>query len=112
MKMKNIILKSFVLLPALALAAACNYDDATPVSLVELGATQKEYVIDEDGGSIKIAILSNGPYSVISLDDAPWLTLGATAGNGDDSLKVTATMNEEFKRMSQIVLCSDVDSRP
>ena len=111
MKMKNIILKSFVLLPALALAAACNYDDATPVSLVELGATQKEYVIDEDGGSIKIAILSNGPYSVISLDDAPWLTLGATAGNGDDSLKVTATMNEEFKRMSQIVLCSDVDSR-
>ncbi|MCR5326661.1 MAG: DUF5689 domain-containing protein [Bacteroidales bacterium] len=111
MKMKNIILKSFVLLPALALAAACNYDDATPVSLVELGATQKEYVINEDGGSIKIAILSNGPYSVISLDDAPWLTLGATAGNGDDSLKVTATMNEEFKRMSQIVLCSDVDSR-
>ena len=111
MNMKNTIYRILVLVTALAFAAACDYDDAAPVSLVELGATQKEFIIDEDGGTIKIAVLSNGPYNVISLDDAPWLTLGSTSGNGDDSLKVTATMNEEFKRMSQIVLCSEVDER-
>ncbi|MBO4670650.1 MAG: BACON domain-containing protein [Bacteroidales bacterium] len=111
MNMKNIILKSLALLPALLLLAACKYDDATPVAFVELGATQKEYVIDEDGGTVKIAVFSNGPYSIVSLDDAPWLSLDRMNGNGDDSLKVTATLNEEFKRMSRIALCSDVDSR-
>ena len=95
----------------MAVASACHYDDATPVALVELGATQKEYVIDEDGGSIKIAVFSNGAYHIDNLDEAKWLALDKTSGVGDDSLKVTATMNEEFKRMSRIVLCSDVDSR-
>ena len=95
----------------MALASACRYDDATPVSLVELGATQKEYIINEDGGSIKIAVFSNGAYHIDSLDESKWLALDKTSGNGDDSLKVTATMNEEFKRMSRIVLCSDVDAR-
>ena len=95
----------------MALASACRYDDATPVSLVELGATQKEYIINEDGGSIKIAVFSNGAYHIDSLGEEKWLAQDKTSGNGDDSLKVTATMNEEFKRMSRIVLCSDVDAR-
>ena len=111
MNMKNIIPQSLALLSALAVLSACRYDDATPVSLVELGATQKEYIINEDGGSVKIAVYSNGAYHIDTLDDSPWLSLDRTSGDGDDSLKVTATMNEEFKRMSRIVLCSDVDSR-
>ena len=111
MNMKNIIPQSLALISVLALTVACRYDDATPVNLVELGATQKEYIIDEDGGSVKIAVYSNGAYHIDSLDESPWLSLDRTSGEGDDSLKVTATMNEEFKRMSRIVLCSNVDSR-
>ena len=109
--MKHTILQSFAILSILAFASACQYDDATPVALVELGATQKEYIIDEDGGSVKIAVFSNGAYHIEELDESNWLALDRTSGEGDDSLRVTATMNEEFKRMSRIVLCSDVDPR-
>ena len=60
MNMKNTIYRILVLVTALAFAAACDYDDAAPVSLVELGATQKEFIIDEDGGTIKIVPSSKG----------------------------------------------------
>ena len=113
MDMKNInILKSAVLsLAAAALFTACDYDDATEVALVELGSLQKEYIIDEDGGAIEIQVYSNGAYHIESLDNAPWVSLDRTSGNGDGVINATVTMNEEFKRMSRIVLCSDVDER-
>ena len=45
------------------------------------------------------------------LDQSSWLTLSAMKGNGDGTLTLTSTGNDEFKRMTSFALCSDVDER-
>lgn len=100
-----------ILTAGLFIAVSCEYDDAAKVDLVELGATQDEYVFEAENGSQKIAVLANGPYHIEKLDDSDWFTLSSKTGEKDDSLTVTCSFNEEFKRMSYLVLCSDLDSR-
>jgi len=93
------------------MAAACDYDDAADIDLVELGATAKEYVAEADGGKIEIEVYSNGRYHLERLDEASWLSFDRTEGDGDGVIRATVDFNEEFKRMSSVVLCSDVDTR-
>ena len=100
-----------VLFAAAGLLAACNVDDAAQIDLVELGATQKVYTVSEEAGILEVNVLSNGAYHVEQLDDADWISFDRTSGKGDGTLNVSYTMNEEFKRMTRFVLCSDVDSR-
>lgn len=95
----------------LLIISSCEYDDAAKIDLVELGATQAEYIFEAENSSQKMAVFANGPYHIEKLDDADWLSLSAEAGAEDDSITVTCTFNEEFKRMARIVLYSDVDSR-
>jgi len=112
MKNINILLRSCAAILAIGgLASACDYDDSADIKLVELGATQKEYVADAEGGKKEILVYSNGPFHIERLDDASWVSFDKTTGDGDDLIKATFDFNEEFKRMSQIVLCSDVDER-
>lgn len=92
-------------------AASCNIDDAAEIPLVELGTPENEYILEADGGDIAMQIYSNGDYHIEMTSDAPWLTLGSDSGNGDGEIMVSVQMNEEFKRMAGIVLCSDVDTR-
>lgn len=109
--MNKHIIRTAAALLALGWAVSCDVDDAAQIDLVELGATQKEFVVSEEPGSLEIQVYANGPFHIESLDDAAWLSFDRTAGEGDGSITASYRMNEEFKRMSRFVLCSDVDDR-
>ena len=93
--------------------AACTFDETADIKLVELGTSLEDNicVIEADGGEYALDVYSNGSYHVEVLSENDWLTLSALNGNGDGTIKLTTTSNEEFKRMTSFVLCSDVDSR-
>lgn len=109
----NIKYNFFVLLAAATFSMqSCEIDDAAKIDLVELGAPQKEFVVDADACSIEIPVYSNGDYHIEKIgEDTNWVTLNKMAGSGDETLVADCTFNEEFKRMCGFVLCSDVDER-
>lgn len=92
-------------------AVSCTIDDAANIPLVELGTPESSYVLEAEGGKVDLAIYSNGAYHVELDREASWLSLGARSGNGDGTLSVSAPMNEGFRRMAGVILCSDVDKR-
>ena len=96
---------------SLLLLAACKVDDSAFVPLVELGTPESSYLLEADGGKIDLQIYSNSDYTVEVDREASWLTLGATSGKGDGTITVTASLNEGFRRMAGLVLCSELDSR-
>ena len=91
---------------SLLLLAACKVDDSAFVPLVELGTPESSYLLEADGGKIDLQIYSNSDYTVEVDREASWLTLGATSGKGDGTITVTASLNEGFRRMAGLVLCS------
>ena len=103
--------KTIIILASLLLLAACKVDDSAFVPLVELGTPEESYLLEADGGKIDLQIFSNSDYTVKLDREASWLTLGATEGRGDGVLSVTAALNEGFRRMAGVVLCSDLDTR-
>ena len=94
-------------------AASCTFDETANIKLVELGTPLEDNVcvIEAEGGEYELDIYSNGSYHVEVLAESDWLTLSALEGNGDGTIRLTTTSNDEFKRMTSFVLCSDVDSR-
>lgn len=94
-------------------AASCTFDETADIKLVELGTPLEDNVciIEAEGGEYELDIYSNGSYHVELLSENDWLTLSSLKGNGDGVIKLTTTGNDEFKRMTSFVLCSDVDSR-
>ncbi len=103
--------KILIIVSSVILWSACQVDDAAEVVLVELGTPVKAYNLEAEGGRLDLAIYSNSSYRVELDRDADWLSLGATSGNGDGILTVTAPMNEGFRRMAGVVLCSNLDER-
>ena len=103
--------KTIIILASLLLLAACKVDDSAFVPLVELGTPEESYLLEADGGKIDLQIFSNSDYTVKLDREASWLTLGATEGRGDGVLSVTAALNEGFRRMAGVVLCSELDTR-
>ena len=103
--------KILIIVSSVILWSACQVDDAAEVVLVELGTPVKAYNLEAEGGRLDMAIYSNSSYRVELDRDADWLSLGATSGNGDGILTVTAPMNEGFRRMAGVVLCSNLDER-
>ena len=103
--------KTIIILASLLLLAACKVDDSAFVPLVELGTPEASYLLEADGGKIDLQIFSNSDYTVKLDREASWLTLGATEGRGDGVLSVTAALNEGFRRMAGVVLCSELDTR-
>ena len=93
-------------------AISCSLDETADIKLVELGTPLENNIcfVEAAGGEYDVEVLSNGAYHV-ELTENDWLTLSALQGNGDGRIKLTATPNKEFKRMTSFVLCSDVDTR-
>lgn len=93
-------------------AISCSLDEAADIKLVELGTPLENNIcfVEAAGGEYDVEVLSNGAYHV-EFTENDWLTLSALQGNGDGRIKLTATPNKEFKRMTSFVLCSDVDTR-
>lgn len=94
-------------------ALSCSLDETADIKLVELGTPLEDNVciVEAEGGEYELEIYSNGSYHIEMLDQSSWLTLSAMKGNGDGTLTLTSTGNDEFKRMTSFALCSDVDER-
>ena len=114
MNYRNSIFK-FMGIAAMALAVtSCVVDDAQTVPHVELGALEKEFVVEADACTVDIDIYANSAYRVerINSDSEEWLTL--TYGeivDGASKITAEATFNDGFKRKAGLVLCSEFDGR-
>ena len=111
--MKRNIFRAFSASVVFLTALSCSLDETADVKLVELGTPLEDNVciIEAEGGEYELEIYSNGSYHIEMLDQSSWLTLSAMKGNGDGTLTLTSTGNDEFKRMTSFALCSDVDER-
>ena len=96
----------------LGFVAISCLDETADIKLVELGTPLENNtcIVEAAGGEYDVEVLSNGEYHV-EFAENEWLTLSTLQGNGDGKIKLTATPNKEFKRMTSFVLCSDVDTR-
>lgn len=111
--MKRNIFRAFSASVVFLTALSCSLDETADVKLVELGTPLEDNVciVEAEGGEYELEIYSNGSYHIEMLDQSSWLTLSAMQGNGDGTLTLTSTGNDEFKRMTSFALCSDVDER-
>ena len=111
--MKRNIFRAFSASVVFLTALSCSLDETADIKLVELGTPLEDNVciIEAEGGEYALEIYSNGSYHIEMLDQSSWLTLSAMKGNGDGTLTLTSTGNDEFKRMTSFALCSDVDER-
>ena len=108
--MKKILFAVFVLAGGLALPSC---DKKSEIPLVKLGATQKEFLVEADGGNVNIPVYSNGAYHVERLTpDSDWLRLKLPddiTSNG--YIRAECDLNTSFRRQVVFLLCSEVDSR-
>lgn len=111
--MKRNIFRAFSASAVFLTALSCSLDETADIKLVELGTPLEDNVciVEAEGGEYELEIYSNGSYHIEMLDQSSWLTLSAMKGNGDGTLTLTSTGNDEFKRMTSFALCSDVDER-
>ena len=111
--MKRNIFRAFSASVVFLTALSCSLDETADVKLVELGTPLEDNVciVEAEGGEYELEIYSNGSYHIEMLDQSSWLTLSAMKGNGDGTLTLTSTGNDEFKRMTSFALCSDVGER-
>ena len=111
--MKRNIFRAFSASVVCLAALSCSLDETADIKLVELGTPLEDNVciVEAEGGEYELEIYSNGSYHIERLDQSSWLTLSAMKGNGDGTLTLTSTGNDEFKRMTSFALCSDVDER-
>ena len=111
--MKRNIFRAFSASVVFLTALSCSLDETADIKLVELGTPLEDNVciVEAEGGEYELEIYSNGSYHIEMLDQSSWLTLSAIKGNGDGTLTLTSTGNDEFKRMTSFALCSDVDER-
>ena len=113
MNMERNMIRAFAASMVCLAAVSCSFDETENIKLVELGTPLEDNVcvVEAEGGEYDLEVYSNGSYHVEMLSESNWLTLSAMEGNGDGVIKLVTAGNEEFKRMTSFVLCSDVDSR-
>lgn len=87
------------------------YSDVEDIPLVKLGSKQKSYIIEADGSSVDLDILSNVDFTILGADEYPWLSLSSLSGSSNMTVTASAEKNEEFKRMAVLAIASNVDSR-
>ena len=86
-------------------------DGGTP--LVKLGAGQKQYMVEVDGGVVNIPVYSNGAYHLEILSkDHEWLKLTMPSKLEENGyIRAECDFNSSFRRQVIFLLKSDVDSR-
>lgn len=95
-----------------AVALSCNSVERD-IPLVKLGATEKNFLVEADGGNVNIPVYSNGEYHIERLTpDSDWLRLELPKDHSSNGyIKAECDFNKSFKRQVVFLLCSDVDSR-
>ena len=94
---------------AAMLCASCDKNYHEVVAPDELGMPEHEYYIDETGGDLDVAYLSNkkGTITLVDPADKDWLQLGTTAFENDGDLPVHVLENNGFKRRADILFTTD-----
>ena len=94
----------FYILASSLVLFSCAKQDGLVVP-TEFGVKTSAYTLPCTEGSFNLDILADGDFT-ITLDDAPWLSLGGGArtgsGNGDSSLEVFYQMNRSIARSAVI----------
>ena len=83
------------------------------IELVQLGAAEKNYLVEADGGNVSIPVFSNGTYHIERLTpESDWLRLTMPDNLSENGyIKAECDFNRSFRRQVVFLLCSDVDSR-
>lgn len=105
---------SLLAFSAVVLSAVCCTDDMEKdIPLVKLGAAEKEFTVEIDGGVVNIPVYSNGAYHLEMLtDDNAWLKLNMPQNlSGNGYIRAECDFNDSFRRQVVFALCSDVDER-
>lgn len=96
-----------------ATAFACSQGLEKEYPLVKLGAGEKTFTMEVDGGVVNIPVYSNGDYHLEHITgQTDWLTLtppSKMSGNG--YIHAECDFNDSFRRQVVFALCSDVDRR-
>lgn len=101
-------------LPLIALCAvSCGKDLEEEYPLVKLGAIEKEYLVEADGGNVNIPVYSNGAYHIERLtQESEWLKLEMPSNHSENGyIRAECDFNKSFRRQVVFLLCSDVDDR-
>ena len=104
-------MKKIYYLALIALLFSCEKKEE--ISLVQLGAAEKNYLVEADGGNVSIPVFSNGEYHIERLTpDSDWLRLKMPEKLSENGyIKAECDFNKSFRRQVVFLLCSDVDSR-
>lgn len=104
---------SLALTLAIISLLSCSRDHEQDVPLVKLGAGQKEFTLEVDGGVVNIPVYSNAAYHLEMLtEDNDWLHIKMPANLSENGyIKAECDFNESFRRQVIFTLCSDVDPR-
>ena len=97
------LLKAAAALTAGLLLFSCD----PPVVVTELSLSDKSVAFETVGGDQTISITCNDNWAVTY--SADWLTVTPKAGNGNGSIKITATSNESFDVRSADITVSAND---
>lgn len=103
-----------ILASVLTLAVAtnsCTVDDRMMVELVELGALNKDYVVNAEAGDTIVKVYSNLEYRIKPVEDVDWARLSVESNVGDSDFSIEYDFNEGFPRMAKFLVYNDVDSR-
>lgn len=92
---------------------SCSKSLEKEYPLVKLGAGEKEYIVEVDGGVVNIPVYSNGAYHMEILSkDSEWLRLKMPQDlSSNGYIMAECDYNESFRRQVVFTLCSDVDER-
>lgn len=112
MKTKNIILVALLLFISFGLQS-CKWNDGVETPVIELVAPTSSFEVDETAQDLEIQIYANEPYSIsfINKEASSWATLSHTRGDSDMKLVVSCRENADFRRMAQILLQLDSQSK-
>lgn len=95
------------------LAFSCSKEAKEDIPLVKLGAGEKAFTMEVDGGIVNIPVYSNGSYHLEMLtEDNDWLSLKLPSERAQNGyIRAECDFNASFRRQVIFTLCSDVDSR-
>lgn len=96
--------KYALLILGVLVAASCDKAYHEIYKPTELGATQREFYVDAEGGNVEVTVYANEAGSVTVLGDAAnWVNISTTSFNSDFELAISAAANDGFKRKANVV---------
>ena len=70
---------------------------------------ESEYTVEAKGGEVLVKVTTNLQYDVVIAEDASWVAVGDTRAVREETLRFTASENEELEERSAVVELKGVD---